>query len=186
MNKNFFYFRLSAVLVQSETVNIFDFYGEKGIANKGFENLKDYATLSEDLIGNLPNTFTICSSVFFGNFISLFSYSFFQLKSAEGEPWFTVLDDYTWNIKLKHHTLETIVNGVYKKEHQPFKPLVFNTWHHLCLGINLETGEYTVVQKGNIMKDTVYKEFKNTTRYNPKTLKGNLFLGIAGLTHKNQ
>ena len=78
------------------------------------------------------------------------------LATAEGEPWFTIHDDPTWNIKLKYHTLETVVNGVYKKEHYPFKLLVFNTWHHLCLGVNLETGEYTVVQKGNVMKDTVY------------------------------
>ena len=157
-------------------MKIFDFIGEKGVTKFGIDEIEDFATLSEDSIGNLPSSFTICSSVFFANNIN--GFTFFQLLSAAGEPWFNMLDDSS--TKERYHSAQTITNRVYIKGHNTFKPFMFNTWHHLCTGVDLVTGDYACVQKGNILKETVYKEFKNTTSYNPGTLKGNLLLGLSG------
>ena len=48
--------------------------------------IKDFATLTTDKVGNLPDSFTICSSNFI-TFVSSSS-SVFQLLKQDGSPWF--------------------------------------------------------------------------------------------------
>ena len=48
--------------------------------------IKDYVTLSQDPISNLPARFTICSSLYLGRISTI--PNVFQLYNENGKPWF--------------------------------------------------------------------------------------------------
>ena len=80
----------------SKAIKYFDNIGDNGVFIYGStEDVMDrYSGLSKDIIGNLPDTFTICSSIFIQYKTS--ASNFFHLLQDDGQPWLTVYLDTTF------------------------------------------------------------------------------------------
>ena len=74
------------------------------------------------------------------------------------------------------HTSQIYVNGVWKMGFKAYKPFLIAEWDNICLGINTETGEVTIVRQGNLEVDSVMNEFKNRTFDRPQSLANSLML----------
>ena len=158
--------------VNSNTIKMFDFFGSGEHQLGARKDLRNYALLKNDPIGAFPSSFTICSSIYLARMIS--GHSYFQLLNNKGEPWMA-LNDASIEADMIH-TSQIYVNGVWKMGFKAYKPFLIAEWDNICLGINTETGEVTIVRQGNLEVDSVMNEFKNRTFDRPQSLANSLML----------
>ena len=95
-------------MAQKDTVRIFDFFGTDGIYKRG--DVSGFATLEEDLIGNLSTSFSICSSIFLAHRTD--ELPFFQLFTENGDSWTQLYEASLEIEKIKRTWLYT--NGYFK------------------------------------------------------------------------
>ena len=161
--------------VNSNKIKMFDFFGTGELQSGARKDLRNYALLKNDPIGDFPSSFTICSSIYLARLIS--GNSYFQLLNNKGEPWM-VLNDLSLEADMIH-TSQINVNGVWKQGFKEYQPFLIAEWDNICLGINTEIGEVTIVRQGNLEVDSVMSEFKNRTFDRPQSLANSLMLGGA-------
>ena len=170
-------------LAEAEKLKVFNFFGDGIYVQK--PEIDDFATVSIDPNGNLPSSFTVCSSLFLAQKIHHYhSGLFFLLTSTreDGVPFFYTFD---MSSETKQwHSTGHIANGAYKYGHTEFKPLIFNIWYHHCAGIDTVSGHVTSVLQGHLMYDQIIKEIKNSTELKPKSLKENLIIGKSSVDGK--
>ena len=164
-------------MAEEETIKVFDFfeYGQ----NIDFSDPDSQASaivLNDDTVGNLPTSFTICSTILFARKVERLPY--FQIFDKDGKPWFNTYD--RSNEIKKFHTNGIMVNGIFKLGFTEFKPVVIDVWDHSCTAVDTVTGHVTNVRKGHIMVDKVMEEFKESSDIRPTSLKERLMLGRAG------
>ena len=143
--------------------------------------IKDFATLTTDEVGNLPDSFTICSSNFI-TFVSS-SNSVFQLLKQDGSPWFKLSIEtgqrnrVTFTEVLK---LWLPPGGSYTSYHQDLFtgiiPIVPHSWYHVCLGLDTVSGFLRIVVNGIIVLNEEREEFRNTTAWMPGSLEGKIIV----------
>ena len=115
------------------------------------ESVTDYVTLARDPKSNLPNAFTICSSVY-GEFM-LSEMNFFELFTNNYTHWF--------DLSLEDHRDYYLSEGLqlyfqgdqerlYGYRVVPIRP---KSWGHVCLGLDLETAHVRLVFNGYLLAD---------------------------------
>ena len=148
-----------------------EFHGEYGAESGDGVSAKDYsAVLDEDLKGNLPNQFTICSSFRTKN-IHWFTdlNSPFTLLYDNFEPWFFFKVNPNPYQNSQWHSYQAYRTGdIYSGHLKGFGPLCFDVWEHECVGIDTETGMVTSVQRGTVLFDQVEEVFVNSSSIKPK------------------
>ena len=162
--------------MEEENVKMFeflepDFHGESG---------KDYsAVLDEDLKGNLPNQFTICSSFLTKNIHTfILVNSPFTMLYDNFEPWFFLKVNTNPSQNSQSHGYQAYRTGdIYYGNSKVFGPFRFDVWEHLCVGIDTDTGMVTSVQRGEVLFDQVEEVFVNSSSIKPKNVKGKIILG---------
>ena len=141
--------------------------------------IKDFATLTTDKVGNLPDSFTICSSDFI-TFVSS-SNSVFQLLKQDGSPWFKLSIEtgqrnrVTFTEVLK---LWLPPGGSYSSYHQDLFtgiiPIVPHSWYHVCMGLDTVSGLLRIVVNGREVVNEEKDYFRNTADMRPKSLVGKI------------
>ena len=132
------------------------FSNEKLVRNHifGAEHLiKEYVTLLNDPKANLPNSFTICSSIFFK--FRTTAVAFFEMYKADGTHWFllqvgTNKRDYknpSETITIWYDDPTTGSHGQEDFEDATI-PIVPHSWYHLCMGLDTESGLVRIVFNG--------------------------------------
>ena len=151
-----------------ETLETFDFFGN-GLKDDGS---LDYAQLQDDPTGNLPEEFTICSSIYMKSFIM--EQSLVQLLTADGEPWFSLYFLHL-NETTMTHPYCIGVNGIYIH----FNKIMANPlqWNHACIGINTVTGDLATSINNEIVHDGVMDHFVASNNVAPTNLTSKLILG---------
>ena len=161
---------------KSEDLVIFDNFDSGELSFGSEDKMVDYALLALDRKTDLPQSFTICSSLHL-NFITT-SIFFYQLYQENGTPWFNLeikanrdLDRFQDIVELSNY--KQAINIGPTPETMPIQP---NSWYHGCTALDTVTGQMLVVINGRIMIDKVIAEFINSANEKPKSLEGRLSL----------
>ena len=143
--------------------------------------IKDFATLTTDKVGNLPDSFTICSSNFI-TFVSS-SNSVFQLLKQDGSPWFKLSIEtgqrnrVTFTEVLK---LWLPPGGSYTSYHQDLFtgiiPIVPHSWYHVCMGLDTVSGLLRIVLNGRVVVNVEKEYFKHATESKPASVEGKILI----------
>ena len=156
-----------------------------------FDHGTDYKVIlaKEDSRPPLPRQFTICNSGFFGGLVAqglnaamwwfkiltedksggwLLLYSYASFKEAASE-----------DIKQE---LGFVVNGAWLSPKPDYGSLLFNRWHHICLGVDLDKEVFSFVLNGVKLDDL---KAEGMSKGAPTSLDGRLVQDDNGLTVAN-
>ena len=133
----------------------------KYFSNFKFENIvfgeeslmKDYITLAEDPTGNLPDSFTVCSSLFIK--FATTENSALQIFKADKSPWYSLeistnsrnYDSLSETVSLwyEHSVTGNLQQEFFKHVHIPIVP---HSWYHICMGLDTVSGLVRIVLNG--------------------------------------
>ena len=177
---------LLRIVIDARQLDYFTNFNDGSLVFGDESTMTDYVTLKNDPRNNLPESFTVCSSIFLkftltkSNFISIFK--------EDGTQWFQMdiehLKDYstlTERITLVHYNPISGKDEVVKFWDQVV-PITPHAWYHVCLGLDTLSGLLRIVINGYEIVNEEKDFFRNTTSIKPKTVAGNL-LGKVNL-HK--
>ena len=160
----------------------------------GAEDLiTDYVTLANDPVGNLPDTFTICSSVFI-KYVTT-NNDVFEMFKEDGTHWFVLVlktrdRDYK-NLSEKvaifymNPTTDKLESDlIYNK----VLPIVPHSWYHVCMGLNTVSGLLRIVVNGIEIINEEKEYFKNTIKWKPQSVEGKIlgFKAWAGFWYQHR
>ena len=139
----------------------------------------DYLTLADDPIGNLPESYTICSSLFIKFFTT--DVAVIQMLKTDGTPWYRLsigMRNYeTMSESLvlwyDNPTTGNVQGEFLTSSHIPIVP---HSWYHICMGLDTVSGLLRIVANGVVMVNEEKEYFRNTIQWKPKSLEGNLLL----------
>ena len=149
--------------------------------------MKDYVTLANDPNGNLPNSYTVCSSVYVKFCTS--NYGVLTMLKNDGSPWYLVeifTTSRQYETKSEKISLWYENPSTGKTLREDFSdahiPIVPHSWYHICIGLDTVSGLFRIVVNG---KEVVNKEkeyFQNTQSWKPRTVDGKIlqFKGYWG------
>ena len=140
-------------------------YGEEHL-------IKDYVTLANDPKANLPDSFTICSSIFIKFRPGLKDVGIFEMFKEDGTHWFLL----NYYVKTLEFFYENPATG--KSEMEKFSgtiiPIVPHSWYHACMGLDTVSGLLRIVVNGIEVINEEKEYFKNTNDWKPRSLKGKI------------
>ena len=140
----------------------------------------DFLTLADDPKGNLPESYTSCSSVS----VKIFTTDdilVIQMLKQDGTPWYR-LSIGARNYETMSETMtlwyDDPASGKVRGEFLSSShiPIVPNSWYHICMGLDTVSGLLRIVVNGVVMVNEEKDFFRNTTLWKPKSLKGKLLL----------
>ena len=153
-------------------VKYLDNYGSGLISYGATPNKMDrYATLTNDPIGNLPDSFTICSAIHVKYRTSIAV--FFQLYQEDGSPWInfymidSFLDDITDRFKI-------VFNDQFFNLWPNNIPVVPHSWYRGCLGVDTVSGRIRIYVDGSLVLDKEIYYFEESSAIKPSTLKNSV------------
>ena len=139
----------------------------------------DYITLADDPKENLPESYTICSSVFVKFATS--DMAILQMLKQDGTPWYRLALFSSRDLDKMSETLVlwTVnpITGVFEVQYHTSShvPIVPNSWYHICMGLDTVSGLLRIVVNGNVVVNVEREYFKNTIDIKPDTVEGNFF-----------
>ena len=144
-------------------------------------NIKDYITLANDPIGNLPAAFTICSSIFIKFWTT--EASFVEMYKEDETHWFliqfaTASRNYKDLSEMLYLYYENPGTGQNLREElaDAIIPINPDSWYHICMGLDTASGLLRIVVNGVEVVNEEKEYFRNTTNWKPKSLKGRIIL----------
>ena len=161
----------------------------KYFSNFKFENvvfgeeslMKDYITLAKDPNGNLPDSFTVCSSLFIK--FATTENSALQILKEDKTPWYSL--EISTNSRNYDSLSETVSlwyeNPITGNLQQDFFsnahiPIVPHSWYHICMGLDTVSGLVRIVLNGREVANEEKENFRNTISWKPKSLEGRIIL----------
>ena len=180
---------LGYIFALTSALNIGDGKTIKYLSNFKFEDIvygeeeviKDFVTLANDPKANLPDSYTICSSVFV-QFVTTDKIVIEMLKH-DGSPWYLFELSAT---DRKYDSLTEVMTIWYadpvtgKTVLEYFSntniPIVPHSWYHICMGLDTVSGLLRIVANGRLVVNEEREYFRNTGQWKPKSLKGKLLL----------
>ena len=142
--------------------------------------IKDYMTLANDPIGNLPDSYTVCSSVFVKFFTN--DNVVVGMLQQDGSPWYLLIIS---SARIYDTQSEAMiiwyVNPITEKaEYEIFSkisiPIVPHSWYHICMGLDTVSGLLRIVVNGVVMVNEEKEYFRNTVTMKPGSLEGKVLM----------
>ena len=161
----------------------------KYFSNFKFENvvfgeeslMKDYITLAKDPNGNLPDSFTVCSSLFIK--FATTENSALQILKEDKTPWYSLeistnsrnYDSLSETVSLWYENPRTgnLQQDFFSNAHIPIVP---HSWYHICMGLDTVSGLVRIVLNGREVANEEKENFRNTISWKPKSLEGRIIL----------
>ena len=140
----------------------------------------DYLTLAEDPKGNLPESYTTCSSVFV-EFVTT-TIAIIQMLKQDGTPWYSLAIYDSREYDTMSETLQLWYENPTTGEVQveflsgSHIPIVPHSWYHICMGLDTVSGLLRIVVNGVVMVNEEKDYFRNTVQWKPKSLERRLLL----------
>ena len=142
-------------------------------------NIKDYITLANDPIGNLPAAFTICSSIFIKFWTT--EASFVEMYKEDESHWFliqfaTASRNYKDLSEMLYLYYENPGTGQNLREElaDAIIPINPDSWYHICMGLDTASGLLRIVVNGVEVVNEKKEYFRNTADMKPKSLVGKI------------
>ena len=159
----------------------------KFYSNFIFENLVygpedvvvDYSILADDPIGNLPESYTVCSSVFIK--FATTDILLIQMLKQDDTPWYRLAvsasREYDTMSEILILRSEDPTTGKFQEEYfSTHIPIVPRSWYHVCMGLDTVSGMLRIVVNGVVMVNEEKDYFRNTIKWKSKSLDGRLLL----------
>ena len=161
----------------------------KYFSNFKFENvvfgeeslMKDYITLAKDPNGNLPDSFTVCSSLFIK--FATTENSALQILKEDKTPWYSLeistnsrnYDSLSETVSLWYENPRTgnLQQDFFSNAHIPIVP---HSWYHICMGLDTVSGLVRIALNGREVANEEKENFRNTISWKPKSLEGRIIL----------
>ena len=180
-------FRLHLLLlflinVNSKTLKFFSSHNFGPTLYGPKPQIKDYVKLVNDPKANIPNMFTICSSVFL-DFITS-EIHFIEILKEDGSHWFDVSvstltgrhqvnNTISEEVRIWYHNIQS------EKEESDWLrgtiiPIVPHSWYHICMGLDTVSGLLRIVLNGILVVDAEKDYFRNTLAWKPSSLNGKI------------
>ena len=151
--------------------------------------MKDYVTLANDPKGNLPESFTFCSSVFFKYWST--GISIIEMLKEDGSHWFHM------NLRTAQRKYDSInsmtewfslyyenpaTGSIDREDFTDIIPIVPHSWYHICIGIDTMSGLLRFAVNGKEVVNAEKEYFKNTKAWKPSSIGGKIvhFKGYWG------
>ena len=123
--------------------------------------MTDYVTASNNPVSNLPDQFTVCSSLFF-NLLTT-NKNVFEIYKEDGTHWFHLsfnpVRDLTTRTEILDLYSQTEIKRVQKSKSIPIAP---HSWYHVCLGLDTVSGLLRITVNGILIENEMKEFFKNT------------------------
>ena len=141
--------------------------------------MKDYVTLANDPNGNLPNSYTVCSSVYVKFCTS--NYGVLTMLKNDGSPWYLVeifTTSRQYETKSEKISLWYENPSTGKTLREDFSdahiPIVPHSWYHVCMGLDTVSGLLRIVVNGRLVVSEEKDYFRGTTHWKPASVQGNI------------
>ena len=140
----------------------------------------DYLTLAEDPKGNLPESYTTCSSVFV-EFVTT-TIAIIQMLKQDGTPWYSLAIYDSREYDTMSETLQLWYENPTTGEVQveflsgSHIPIVPHSLYHICMRLDTVSGLLRIVVNGVVMVNEEKDYFRNTLKWKSKSLDGRLLL----------
>ena len=140
----------------------------------------DYIKLADDQKENLPDSYTICSSIFVK--FATTDIAILQMLTQDGTPWYRLALFSSRDLDKMSETLVlwTVnpMSGLFEVQYlsSPHIPIVPNSWYHICMGLDTVSGLLRIVVNGVVMVNEETDNFRNVGHLKPKSLDGKLLL----------
>ena len=142
--------------------------------------IKDYITLANDPIGNLPDRYTVCSSVFVKFFTN--DNVVVGMLQQDGSPWYLLIISSARMYDTQSEAMIIwYVNPVTEKaEYEIFSkisiPIVPHSWYHICMGLDTVSGLLRIVVNGLEVVNEETEYFRNTKTMKPGSLEESVLM----------
>ena len=140
----------------------------------------DYVTLANDPKENLPNDFTICTSLYIKYMTT--KNNIFELYKEDGSHWFQMDIEHLRDIDSFSERISMFYESTLNKFWDKTVTIIPHSWYHVCLGLDTDSGHLRLVVNGNVLVDEVKEFFVQTSNLKPTSLAGKL-LGIVDNEH---
>ena len=147
----------------------------------GQEHLvKDYLTLANDPNGNLPDSYTVCSSILV-DFVTS-DKVFIQMLKQNGTPWYLIdfgaARIYDTQAEALNIWYDNPLSGKNELESlsKTHIPIVPHSWYHICMGLDTVSGLLRIVLNGIVVINEEKDYFRDTTVWKPESLEGKILL----------
>ena len=148
-------------------------YGEES-------TMTDYVTLANDPKANLPESFTVCSSLFIK--FMLTKNNFIEILKEDGTHWFQMDLEHLRDFSTLTERITLIYHNPISGKEEVMKfwdnvvPITPHAWYHICLGLDTVSGLLRIVINGFEIVNEEKDFFKNTSSIKPTSVAGK-FLG---------
>ena len=171
----------SIILVVQNTGN-----AKKYFSNFKFEDIvfgeehliSDYITLDNDPNSNLPDSYTVCSSVYVQYCTS--NKGIVAMLKRDGSPWYSVeifTNDRQYEQKSEKFVIwyENPTTGKSSSDQiSSTVPIVPHSWYHICMGLDTVSGLLRIVVNGRLVVSEEKDYFRGTTHWKPASVQGNI------------
>ena len=134
--------------------------------------IKDYVTLADDPKANIPDTFTICTSIHIKYRPGLKDVGIFEMLKEDGSHWF-LLNYYVKSLEFFYMNPTTGKSG-HESLSDTVIPIIPHSWYHACMGLDTVSGLLRIVVNGIQVVNEEKEYFKNTNKWKPRSLKGKI------------
>ena len=148
-----------------------------GMGEHGKESsIRDYVTLANDPKANLPDSFTICSSIYV-KYVTSTSDHFMEVYKEDGGHWFTIVlgtDLRNLDTMSEKMIIWSALKGGEAKFapwdvfEGPLVPIAHHSWHHICMGLDTGSGLLRIVVNGKEMVNMEKDYFRNKISHTDK------------------
>ena len=143
--------------------------------------IKDYVTLANDPKADLPESYTVCNSIFVK--FSTTDNNVIEMLNNDGSHWYMLELSSANRIyeRFSENVLITTFNpSTGKHEREYFYnsriPIVPHSWYHICMGLDTVSGLLRIVVNGIEVVNEEKEYFRNTTYLKPKSLKESILV----------
>ena len=172
----FFLSALSLTVAMAQEIPFYSNFNNGNLIFGTEAQIPDFVTLANDPKADLPDDFTVCSSLYI-EFMTTKN-NFIEIYKNDGTHWFQMdlehLRDY--------NTFSERISMYYGSDLFKFwdSKVAINphSWYHVCLGLDTVSGHLRIVINGQVIFDSIKELFINTTSLKPKSVAGK-FVGTC-------
>ena len=160
-----------SLIKESMSMKFFDNYDGDYFVGPTDSGITSFLELTNDPVGNLPPSFTVCSSLFMRYFIPVISFGDFY--QDDGSYWF----NFEFGFRVSYKTFELEFSLMYdNKNHFHGNTTLLaipHSWYHACIGIDTTSGLVQIVVNGKTILQQEISYFSESVIKRPRTLAGN-------------
>ena len=134
--------------------------------------MTDYVTASNNPVSNLPDQFTVCSSLFFNHLTT--NKNVFEIYKEDGTHWFHLSFNPVRDLTTRTEILDLNSQTEFKNVQIYHRnvPIAPHSWYYVCLGLDTVSGLLRIPVNGILIENEMMEFFKNTTSIKPKSVSG--------------